>query len=66
MFTCSNSYWEVYRRFQRDLFWFRGSVEEGYEGGYIHGGNSMKTIHKRISMKGAQDFLALFEKTLKE
>ena len=29
MFTYSNGYWEVYRRFQGDFFWFRGGVEGG-------------------------------------
>ena len=57
MLTYSNGYWEVYRRFQED-FLVGGGV--GYAGGtphrvICHGG-------KKISMKGAQDLLALFKK----
>ena len=29
MFTYSNGYWEVYRRFLGDFFWFGGRVEGG-------------------------------------
>ena len=55
---------EVYRRFQGDFL-----VEEGgrlKRGGYVRGtflGNF--SWGKKISMKGAQDFLALFKKKLK-
>ena len=57
-FTYINGYYEVYRHFQGDFFafgfeWFGGG---GYMEGYFHGG----IYHEeRISMKGAQDFLAL-------
>ena len=59
MFTYSNGYWEVYRRFQGDFFGW-GRVEGGYVGGCFHGGNSHGG--QRLSMEGAQDFLALFTK----
>ena len=60
MFTCSNGYWEVYRRFQGDF-----SVGGGVGGEWVMRGElSMEKffIGKQISMKGVQDFLAFFEK----
>ena len=60
MFTCSNGYWEVYGRFQGDVFGLGGRVEVG---GGLRGRNfPWKNLGKRLSMKGAQDFLALFKK----
>ena len=41
MFTYSNGYWEVYRRFQGDFFGLGGDLRgEGYMGGYFHGETS--------------------------
>ena len=39
VFTYSNGYWEVYRRFQGDFFGFEGGLRgEGYVGGSFLGG----------------------------
>ena len=62
MFTCTNGYWEVYRRFQGIfLVWGGGEVEGD---GVAWEDLSMEefAMGKRISMKGAQNFLALFKK----
>ena len=62
VFTYSNGYWEVYRRFQGDFFCWGGG---GVEGNGLRGGNfpwRYLSWGKRISMKGAQDFLAFFKK----
>ena len=41
MFTYSNDYWEVYRRFQGDFFGLGGRVGGGgYVGGHFHGETS--------------------------
>ena len=41
MFTFSNGYWKVYRRFQGDFFGLGGKLKEGdYVGGSFHGGTS--------------------------
>jgi len=58
VFTYSNGHWEVHKRFQGD-FWF-GGIEGSYVGGSFHGENL--SWGKRISIKEAQDFLALFKK----
>ena len=51
VFTYSNGYWEVYRRFQGDILVWGGWVERAMWEEYVMGeGNSMKR---------AQDFLAL-------
>ena len=62
MFTYSNGYWEVYGRFQGDFFGLGGRVEVG--GGVRGRIFPWKNFSwgKRLSMKGAQDFLALFKK----
>ena len=61
VFTFSNGYWEVYRRFQWDFFGLGGRVEgDGLRRRIFPWKNF--SLGKRISMKGAQDFLALFEK----
>ena len=64
MFTYSNDYWEVYIRFQGDFFGLGGELG----GGVTWEDISMEKLlmGKRISMKGAQDFLELFEKTRKK
>ena len=60
MLTYSNGYWEVYRRFQEDFFgWGRGWEEGGMLGELSFDNLSWG---KKISMKGAQDLLALFQK----
>ena len=61
MFTYSNGYWEVYRRFQGDFFGLGGGVEGRGLRGRIFPWRNL-SWGKRISMKGAQDFLALFKK----
>ena len=63
VFTYSNGYWEVYRRFQEDFFgWGRG-----WEEGDMLGELSIDNLSwGRNSMKGAQDFLALWQKTMKK
>ena len=60
MLTYSNGYWEVYRRFQGD-FLVGGGVEKR---GICWGNFPWRNLSwgKKISMKGAQDFLALFKK----
>ena len=61
MFTYSNGYWEVYRRFQGDFFGLGvglrggGYVGGSFLGGIFHGG-------RENSMKRVQDFLALLLK----
>ena len=60
MLTYSNGYWEVYRRFQEDFL-----VGEGVEKRGIYWGNFPSrnlSWGKEISMKGAQDLLALLKK----
>ena len=60
MLTYSNGYWEVYRCSKGDFL-----VGEGVEKRGICWGNfpsSNLSWGKDISMKGAQDFLALFKK----
>ena len=66
MFTCSNGYWEVYIRFQGDFFGLGVRVEGG--GGLRGRIFPWRDFSwgKRISIKGAQNFLALFEKTMKK
>ena len=64
MLTYSNGYWEVYRRFQEDFFgWGRG-----WEEGDMLGELSIDNLSwgMKISMKGAQDLLALFKNTMKK
>ena len=58
--TYSNGYWEVYRRFQ-DNFLVGG---RGWKEGDILGELSIEefVMGEEISMKGAQDLLALFKK----
>ena len=60
MLTYSNGYWEVYRRFQGD-FLVGGGV---YKRGICWGNFPSRNLswRKKISMKGAQDFLALLKK----
>ena len=60
MLTYSNGYWEVYRCFQED-FWLGGGVEKR---GIYWGNFPSRNLSwgKKISMKGAQDLLALFIK----
>ena len=60
MLTYSNGYWEVYRRFQGD-FLVGGGVDKR---GICWGVLSIEefVMEKKIFMKGAQDFLALFKK----
>ena len=62
MFTYSNGYWEVYRCFQGDFFgWGGGELKgRGLHGRIFQYRNVL--LGKRLSMKGAQDFLALFKK----
>ena len=64
VFTYSNGYWEVYRRFQRD-FLFGGRVDGGGVRGRIFPWKNF-SWGKRLSMKGAHDFLSLFTKTMKK
>ena len=65
MFTYSNGYWEVYGRFQGDFFGLGGRFEGGGVRGRIFPWRNF-SWGKRISMKGAQDFLALFEKAMEK
>ena len=56
MFTYSNDYWEVYRRFQGNFFDLGGRVKGGgYVGGYFHGetshGEREFQLKVRISIK---------------
>ena len=61
MFTYSNGYWEVYRRFQKDFFGL---------GGYLRGRVTGEDLcleeifmgKTRLTMEGAHDFLVLFLK----
>ena len=55
VFTYSNGYWEVYRRFQGDFF--------GWGGGYVGGELSMEEFFmgKENFHEGAQDSLAFFK-----
>ena len=63
MFTYSNGNWKVYRRFQGIFYGL---------GGELRGGGLRRLIFpwrnfswgKRLSMKGAQDFLTLFKKKI--
>ena len=58
--TYSNGYWEAYRRFQ-GIFWLGAGAEKRE----ICWGNfpwMNLSWEKKISMKGAHDFLALFKK----
>ena len=59
-FTYSNGYLEVYRPFQGDIFWVGGGLRGGLRGRIFPWRNL--SWEKRNSMKGAQDFLALFKK----
>ena len=61
MFTYSNGYSEVYRRFQGDFFGLEGELRGGGLRGRIFPWRNF-SWGKRISMKGAQGFTALFEK----
>ena len=65
MFTYSNGYWEVYRRFQAGTFSFGGIFEGGGLPGRIFLWRNFSR-GKRLSMEGAQDFLALFKKRMKK
>ena len=48
----------------REIFWLGDGLRgRGYVGGAFHGGIGHGV--KKISMKGAQDFLALFKKKKK-
>ena len=65
MLKYSNGYWEVYRRFQEDFFgWGEGVEKRGIYWGNFPSRNLL--CGKKISMKGAQDLLALFQKTNNE
>ena len=55
VFTYSNGYWEVYRRFQGDFFGLGGELK-------ILLAKRNVLLGKRLSMEGAQDSLALFKK----
>ena len=56
LFAYSIDYWDVYRRFQGDLFWWgRGLGEGSYMGGSFHGGIFIEE-GKRVP-----DFPALFK-----
>ena len=61
--TYSNGYWEVYRHFQEDFFGGRG---RGWEEADMSGSFLWRNLSrwKKSSMKGAQDFLALFNKKI--
>ena len=61
-FTYSKGYYEVYRRFHGDFFalGWKWVGRRGYVGGSFHG--EILSRGKRVPMKGAQDFLALFKK----
>ena len=66
MLTYSNGYWEVYRRLQGDFYGFFG-------GGSLGEGVTWEDVStKELFMgeenfnKEVQDFLALFEKTMKK
>ena len=64
MFTYSNGYWEVYRRYQGDFF----GLGVGFRGGGLYGRIfPWRNISwgKRNSMKRAQVFLALLLKKQK-
>ena len=64
MFTYSNGRWEVYRRFQENfLFGGRGLGSKGVMWGKFLRRNF--SWGKRISMKGAQNFLE-FKKKMKK
>ena len=58
MFTYTNGYWEVYRRFQGDFFWFGGRE---LRGGVTWEDLSMVELlmGEETFNGGAQDFLAL-------
>ena len=65
MFTYSNGYWEVYRRFQGDLFGLgRGELR----GGVTREDLSMEEflMGEETFNGGGEDFLALFKKTMKK
>ena len=65
MLTYSNGYWEVYIRFQIDFFGWGGGVVE--KRGICWGISPWSNLSrgKKISMKGAQDFLALLKNNKK-
>ena len=58
VFTYSNGYWEVYRRFHGDFFGLGGGVDGRGLCGRIFPSRNM-SWGKKNSMKRAQDFLAL-------
>ena len=60
VFAYSNGYWEVYRRFQGDFLVRGGTEKRGICWGNFLSRNF--SWGKKISMKGAQDFLALSKK----
>ena len=64
MLSYSNGYWEVYWFFQ-EYFLVGGGVEKG---GRCCGNFPLRNLSlgKKISMKGAQNFLALLKKTIKK
>ena len=66
VFTYSNGYWEVYRRFQGDFFGLGGELKGGggLRGRIFQWRNFV--LGKRLSMEGPQDFLALFKKNNKK
>ena len=63
MLEYSNGYWEVYRRFQGDFLVGGGVEKRGIC--WVNFPSRNLSWGKRISMKGAQDFLALFKKNEK-
>ena len=65
MFTYSNGYWELYRRFQEDFLGSGGIEGKGLRGRMFLWNNL--SWGKIISMKGVQDLLVLFKtKTMKK
>ena len=64
MLTYSNGYWEVYRRFQDDFLAGVGVEKKGLCWGNYPSRNL--SWGKKISMKGAQDLIALFKKIVEK
>ena len=60
MLTYSNGYWGVYRRFQENFLVGGGVEKRGIRWGNFPSRNL--SWGKKISMKGAQDLLALLKK----